>query len=459
MHKLFPLVSLLLLTLTIACTETVYHTQDETNRDSSSHTKLGESCTPGVFEEFCQGDVGYMCDYDSRKVTALDCNAFNGLTCRSRKSDHYTTCTNACTTAGAVQKTCTDDGKQLLISKCDYDTDNHLMWFDDSYENCGADEFCSNGNCRPSSSELIEPCTEDNPICKISCLDGKIPVIYNGESGDIPTLDNKVICATPIRTAKEFLALRDNEGKRDEAYYLVNDIDLGDALTPEEANHCEGIQNFSGYFLSDGKTISFTRNGQIQTLTCDTAGFSEDETAYYVCGLFNDFIDDAVLINFNIKLNINSLIKEDDLSNNYTLNSVGILSSGVYSNNLIIHNVHIQGNVEGYSVVGGFIGHASNTVTIKNSTFRGNVHAKNYHAGGYIGSCWGCHVNFYNCDNYGDIDTPFDAGGFIGRLAGGSDCACHITSSNNYGNISSNENYDDFVGENMYQDCELVIEQ
>ena len=147
-------------TLMAGCYDSLFETpqnySSENGDDSYTNTHIGDSCTPSSFEEFCKGNVGYMCDNDSRKVTRLDCNAYQGLTCHSRKTDHYTTCTNTCNNYGELQKACTPDGKQVLISKCDYDTGNHLYWFDYGYDTCSTGTTCTQGKCL-DIGELPEP--------------------------------------------------------------------------------------------------------------------------------------------------------------------------------------------------------------------------------------------------------------------------------------------------------------
>lgn len=115
----------------------------------------GESCNPQTFKEFCYDGVAMMCDFYQERVVGIDCRETGVLTCHSRRTDNYSTCTVGCYNYGEIIRNCSSTDSRVLLSKCDYGTDNKLYLFDEGYEWCLDGEECRSGKCQPTAS--IDP--------------------------------------------------------------------------------------------------------------------------------------------------------------------------------------------------------------------------------------------------------------------------------------------------------------
>lgn len=114
----------------------------------------GESCNPQTFKEFCYDGVAMMCDFYQERVVGIDCRETGVLTCHSRRTDNYSTCTVGCYNYGEIIRTCSSTDSRVLLSKCDYGIDNKLYLFDDGYESCMDGEVCQNGKCQAAGNPI-----------------------------------------------------------------------------------------------------------------------------------------------------------------------------------------------------------------------------------------------------------------------------------------------------------------
>ena len=200
--------------------------------------------------------------------------------------------------------------------------------------------------------------TENNNICNPVCdKDGLIEVY----------IDLNIQKAKCIRTIDELmeipLFLESERGKAIHAFYLNNDINLGNQSDWDPIGFIkETNAPFTGTFLGNNHTIS-------GNLTCHGNK----------CGLFGE-LSNAIFHNLYINLNVDNQCKTNSITTNCI--ETGILASR--ASNSFLYNISAMGTINSKNVdAGGLLGSSQND-SLTNCTFYGNIES-NQNVGGLIG--------------------------------------------------------------------------
>ena len=113
-----------------------------------------------------------------------------------------------------------------------------------------------------------------------------------------------------------------------------------------------------------------------------------------------------------------------------------------------------NGNVNGDSYVGGFVGYIGRntnmTMTISNSINNGNVTGSGWYVGGFVGeikSNENMTMAISNSTNNGNVNGSSTVGGFVGSIGRNTNTVMTISSSNNNGNVNGSSTVGGLVGE------------
>lgn len=211
-------------------------------------------------------------------------------------------------------------------------------------------------------------------------------------------IEGKEYCALPIETADEFVnVVADINAKKinntvNEAYILMNDIDLGNVFEGAEQNWT-GVDNFKGKIISKGFKISYTKGNKRGQLNCTGSS----------CGLFNS-LSEAYINNIKVELDLKGKTGESN---------TGVLAGSAASSH--IENIDIKGDVTGSGTyTGGVFGSISAT-TLSQVKQEGDITSTANYAGGVVGRVFKGST-LTSIESKGNIKGKSRTGGVFGSV-------------------------------------------
>ena len=307
---------------------------------------------------------------------------------------------------------CPDDPKKTRPGICgcgNSDVDSDGDGFYDCQDDCPMDDAkVTPGTCGCDVPDSNENLADDDSDHVPNCLDycSQNPWKSTNDGCGCQQLKYELYgvsgCAQIIETASDFITFRDNwnEGiaepnKSGDAYILVQDINLGDVLTPGDAAQWIPVgteQNpFNGLFIGNNHKIHAVRIAGMQQETLTLGQISSANMALF------GYTSNASFYDLRLELVVKG--------------SETVASLVAIANATTINNVSARGEVYGDNIVGGIVANAYGaTIEYVNSAV--HITASGDIAGGVVGQSTKSVIKSAGAS--GKITAMQNAGGLIG---------------------------------------------